>query len=308
MNTKISIIGAGNVGSTLAMRIAERGLADVVIVDIKEGVAKARSLDISDAASIIGYESKVYGTENFNEIRDSSLVVITAGFPRNPGMKREELLSKNKKIIESVSLHIKKYASNSIVIVVTNPLDIMTYITYKTCGFSKNRVLGMAGDLDTSRFIELIAQKLSIKKSSIVTLVMGSHGDTMVPVISHTKVSGNPLEQMLSKKEIDILVKDTKIRGAHIVSLLGQGSAYFAPSAAIAELIESVLTDAKKVHCVSAFLKGEYGLSDICIGVPARVGRNGIEEILEIDLSPDEKEAFKHSAKIIKDNLVYAKI
>jgi len=302
-NVKIAIIGAGNVGSTLAMRIAERCLADVVMVDVRGEFAQAKSLDLSDAAYILGHESNIFGTDNFEAIRDSSVVIVTAGFPRTPGMSREELLAKNKKIIEKVSFNIKKYALNSIIIIVTNPLDVMTYVALKASGFSKNKVFGMAGDLDTSRLVDLIAQKLKTKRASISTIVMGSHGDTMVPVISHTKVAGKPIGELLSREEIDNIIKVTKNRGAQIVSLLEQGSAYYAPSAAVLDTVETIIDDKKKAHCVSAFLEKEYGLVDICIGVPAKIGKNGIEEILEIELSDEEKNAFRRSANAIKRNL-----
>lgn len=302
-NVKIAIIGAGNVGSTLAMRIAERCFADVVMVDVRGEFAQAKSLDLSDAAYILGHESNIFGTDNFEAIKNSSVVIVTAGFPRTPGMSREELLLKNKKIIEKVSVNIKKYAPNSIIIIVTNPLDVMTYVALKACGFSKNKVFGMAGDLDTSRFVELIAQKLKTKRSSVSTVVMGSHGDTMVPVISHTKVAGKPIDELLSGEEIDNLIEATKNRGAQIVSLLKQGSAYYAPSAAVLDTVETIIDDKKKAHCVSAFLENEYGLVDICIGVPAKIGKNGIEEILEIELSDEEKSIFRQSARVIKKNL-----
>jgi len=304
---KVSIIGAGNVGATLAMRIVENGIADVVMVDIRGNTAKGKSLDISDAASIMHHESKLCGTDDISSIKGSSVVVITAGFPRKPGMKREELLSKNKAIVTEASAAVKKHAKDSIVIVVTNPLDIMTYVAHKVCGFPKNRVLGMAGGLDASRFIELVSEKLKVKRSSISTMVMGSHGDTMVPVISQTKISDKPITQILKNDEIEKIVQATKTRGAEIVSLLGQGSAYYAPSAAVLDLIESISHDKKTIHCVSAFLKGEYGLKGIYIGVPAKIGKDGVEEILEIELSPEEQESFKRSADTIKKNLASIK-
>lgn len=300
---KVAIIGAGNVGSTAAMRIAEKGLADVVMIDIKKGSAKAKALDITDAASIIGHEIVVAGTEDFAGLKDSSVVVITAGFPRKAGMAREELLAKNAAIVRDVCGNIKKYAPAAIVIVVTNPLDIMTYVTLKECGFPRQRVLGMAGDLDTSRFKGLIAEKLSSQRSAIKSIVMGSHGDTMVPVISRTKISEEPLDALISKKDLDGLIARTKKRGAEIVSLLGHGSAYYAPSAAVAGMVESIIKDSRKTHCVSALLEGEYELSDICIGVPAIIGRSGIEEIVKIELSPEERKALERSAKAIRDTI-----
>jgi malate dehydrogenase len=300
---KIAIVGAGNVGATLAMRVAEKGLADVTLVDVKEGIAKAKSHDLSDAAPLLRHESKIEGTEALNGIAGSSLVVVTAGFPRKPGMKREELLAKNKAIVGAVAESIKVNAPGAIIIVVTNPLDIMTHIAFKVSGFQKNRVFGMAGDLDASRFATLIAEKLDVKRSSIEAIVMGSHGDSMVPIITHTKVSGKPLSHAASQHDIEELIARTKARGAEIVSLLGQGSAYYAPSAAVLTIIESIVRDTKKIHCVSAVLEGEYGARDICVGVPAKIGRNGVEEIVEIDLSPEEQTAFERSVRAIQKNL-----
>jgi len=304
---KVAIIGAGNVGSTSAMRIAEKGLADVVMVDIKQGLARAKALDISDSAHISTHEFKITGSENFSEIKGAAIVAVTAGLSRKPGMKREELLSKNKEIIQGVAGHIKKHAPKSIVIVVTNPLDVMSYIMLKECGFSKKKVLGMAGDLDTSRFIGLVAEELGAKTSEIAALVMGSHGETMVPVISKTTISGRSIRELLSKEAIEGLVSKTKRRGAEIVSLLKQGSAYYAPSAAVADLTESILTNRKRVHCVSACLNGEYDLKDIFIGVPAVIGEAGVEEILDVDLTEEEKKAFERSAEAVKANIALLK-
>jgi len=305
---KVAIIGAGNVGSTSAMRVAEKGLADVVMVDVKQGLARAKALDISDAAHLVMHEIKITGTEAFSEIKGAAVVVVTAGLPRKPGMKREELLFKNKEIIQGVAGHIKNYAPKSVVIVVTNPLDVMSYIMFKECGFSRKKVLGMAGDLDASRFIGLIAEELGAKRSTIAALVMGSHGETMVPVISKTTVSASPIGQLLSKEAIEELVSKTKKRGAEIVSLLKQGSAYYAPSAAVADLTESILANRKRVHCVSAYLNGEYGLKDIFIGVPAVIGEAGVEEILDIGLTEKEKKAFERSAEAVKANIALLKL
>jgi len=296
---KVTIIGAGNVGSTSAMRIAEEGLADVLMIDVKKGLAEAKALDIMDAASIVGHEARISGSEDFSRMKGSSVVVVTAGFPRMPGMKREELLAKNKDIVTAVSFKIKEYARDSIVILVTNPLDVMTYVALKECGFSKKKVFGMAGDLDASRFKALLAEEINVDRASIETIVMGSHGDTMVPVISQTKVLNKPLTQVLSSKEINELIKRTKARGAEIVSLLGQGSAYYAPSAAIAGLLKDVLGDGGGIHCVSALVEGEYGLGDISIGVPAKIGPGGIGEILQVELSAEEAKALRRSAEEI---------
>ncbi len=307
MGMKISIIGAGNVGATLAMRVAESGIADIAMVDVRGDIAKGKSLDLSDAASLIPHESKIYGTSDFKDIKGSFIVVVTAGFPRTPGMTREELLSKNKEVVEKVGEGIKSYAPDSIVICVTNPLDIMTYVISKICGFPKKRIFGMGDDLDSSRFIELIAQNTNVKRASISAFVMGSHGDTMVPITSQAKINNKPISQFLSKDDIAKLIEDTKKRGAQIVSLLGQGSAYYAPSAAIFNLVESIIMDKKRTHCVSAFLQGEYGLKDLYIGVPVKIGKGGVEEIIQIELSPEEKKAFQNSAGSIKNSLKFFK-
>ena len=305
---KVSIIGAGAVGSMLATRIVESGLADVVLVDMLENVASGKALDILDAAPIIGHERHIKGGGGYDDIRDSDIVVLTAGFPRKPGMTREELIAKNAKIVEEASGRIKLHAQSSIVIIVTNPLDVMTYLAYKTTGFERRRVFGMAGVLDGGRFKLALADELKVPRSSVKTLVLGSHGDTMVPLLSHTTVAGQPIEKRLSKDRIGALIKRTRDRGAEIVSLLGTGSAYCSPSAAVFKMIEAILKDSKEVMAASAYLDGEYSLKDICIGVPARIGRKGIEEIVALDLTREEMEAFSASAQAIKNSIKDLKV
>lgn len=300
---KITVVGAGAVGATLAQRIIESGLADVVLVDIAKNMATGKSFDLLDAASVVGHERTVHATDNYRDIRDSDIVVVTAGVPRKPGMTREELVAINAKIVKSVCENVKTYAPKSIVIMVTNPLDAMTYLAYKTTGFKRGRVFGMAGTLDASRFIYLLAAELGVPRSSIETYVLGSHGDTMVPVISKTLVSGKPVATAVSADKLSAIIKRTRDRGAEIVSLLGSGSAYYSPSAAAFKLTEAISADSGATFVVSAILEGEYGLKDIAIGVPCKIGRNGIEEVIKLDLSPEEMSSFSQSAQAIKDSI-----
>lgn len=303
MAYKVSIIGAGAVGATLAQRVLESGIADVVLLDIAKGIARGKSLDLMDASPIVGHENKITGTEDYAAIENSDVVIVTAGLPRRPGMAREELISKNASIVKDVSINIKKFAPSSIVIVVTNPLDSMTYLTRKVTGFKNNKVFGMAGVLDSSRFIAIIAEELNIPRSAVETYVLGSHGDTMVPALSKTFVSGKPLDKVINKEKITELVKRTRDRGAEIVSLLGTGSAFYSPSAAAFKMVRAVLENTRETMTVSAYLDGQYALKDIYIGVPAVIGKNGVESIVELDLSGDEKAAFRRSADTIKKSI-----
>jgi malate dehydrogenase len=301
---KVAVIGAGAVGATLAQRIFEAGLADVVLVDILKHIACGKALDLLDAASITGTEQAITGTDNYKDIEGSDIVVITAGLPRKPGMSREDLIAKNAAIIRDVCGRIKTHAPDAIVIVVTNPLDSMTYLAWKLTGFPMERVFGMAGVLDGSRFIGLLADHLKAPRSSIETYVLGSHGDTMVPVVSKTLVSGRSVAAAIPKDALEKIVKRTCDRGAEIVSLLGTGSAYYSPSAAVFAMVKAILTDTKTIMSASARLNGEYGLKDIFIGVPCRIGRAGIEKIIELELSGDEKAALADSAQAIKNTNV----
>lgn len=300
---KVAIIGAGAVGATLAQRVIEAGIADVVLLDILKNVAHGKSLDLLDAAPIVGHERHIAGTDDYNAIASSDIVVITAGLPRKPGMSREDLIAKNAAIVRNVCENIKRHAPSSIVIVVTNPLDVMTYLAYKTTGFSQKKIFGMAGILDGSRFINLIADELKAARSSIETYILGSHGDTMVPLISKTRVAGKPVTDVISKDKLDMMVKRTCDRGAEIVGLLGSGSAYYSPSAAVFKMIKAVLDDSKEILVVSALLNGEYGLKDIYIGIPCKIGKGGIEKVVELDLSREEKEAFSKSAQTIRKSI-----
>jgi len=299
----VAVIGAGAVGATLAQRIFESGLADVVLIDILKKVACGKALDLVDASPLTGTEQSIIGTDDYRAIEGSDVVVITAGLPRKPGMTREDLIAKNAAIITDVSVHIKSHAPNAIVIVVTNPLDVMTYLVWKLTGFKRGKVFGMAGVLDGSRFIALIADELKVPRASVETYVMGSHGDTMVPVVSKTLVSGKPVAGLMPAATLEAIVKRTCDRGAEIVSLLGTGSAFYSPSAAVFKMLRAILGDTKEIMTVSAYLEGEYGLKDIYIGVPCRIGRTGIEKIVELDLSNEEKSALNTSAQAIKSSI-----
>lgn len=300
---KVSIIGAGAVGSTLAMRVLESGIADVVLVDVLGNMARGKAFDLSDAASMVGHENHITGTDKYEETKSSDIVVVTAGLARKPGMTREDLISKNASIIKSVSENIKRYSPDAIVITVTNPLDVMTYLAYKITGFDRKRIFGMAGELDGSRLIGLVSDELKISRSGISTYMLGSHGDTMVPVISKTLVSGKPIRSVLTEDKLSAIIKRTRDRGAEIVSLYGTGSAYYSPSAAVFKMIDIVLNDKKELVTASVCLDGEYGLRDISIGVPCRLGRKGITEIVTLTLDAKEKAEFLKSAEAIKDSI-----
>lgn len=303
MSYKVSVVGAGAVGATLAQRILESGIADVALIDIAKNIAFGKALDLLDASPIVGHEMHITGTDDYRAIEKSDVVVITAGFPRKPGMTREDLVAKNASIVREVSVNINKNAPSAIVVIVTNPLDTMTYLAYKTTGFDRNKVMGMAGVLDGSRFINLLAEELKVPRSSISTLILGSHGDTMVPLLSHTKISGKPIEKVMSADKLEQIVKRTCDRGAEIVGLLGTGSAYYSPSAAAFKMVDAILGDKKLELVASAYLKGEYFLNDVCTGVPCRIGRKGIEKILELEITDSEKAAFIKSAKAIKSSI-----
>jgi len=300
---KISIIGAGNVGGLTAMRILEQGIADVVLVDIAKNLAKAKAFDLDDARSIARHTSTIEGTEDFSKIKDSDIVVVTAGLARKPGMTREDLLKKNYDIVKTISRHIKKLASDSIVIAVCNPVDVMTYVLLKETGFNKKKVFGMGSGLDASRFNNLISKKLNVPSNEVKALVIGSHGETMLPLSRFSTINKKSLDSILKKEEAEELVNSTKKRGAEIVSLYDSGSAYFAPSAAILEICLAIKNNSKETIPVSAYLEGEYGVDKVCIGVPAIIGKAGIKEIVELDLNLHEKELLTQSASSIKKSI-----
>jgi malate dehydrogenase len=300
---KITIIGAGAVGATAAQRIAEKELGDVVLTDIVEGLPQGKALDLMEAAPLFGYDSKITGTNDYKDIEGSDVVVITAGIARKPGMTREDLLKINTKIIREVSQNIAKYAPDSVVITVTNPLDIMTYVTMKTTGFEPERVFGMSGVLDSGRFAAFIAMELGCSVRDINATVLGGHGDTMVPLPRFTTVSGVPITELLSEDAIRRLVERTVNGGAEIVNLLKTGSAFYAPSAAVTNMVEAVVKDTKRVLPACAYLSSEYGKKDIYLGVPVTLGRKGVEEIIELKLTSEEKKALDKSAEAVKDGI-----
>jgi malate dehydrogenase len=300
---KITIIGAGAVGATAAQRIAEMELGDVVMIDIVYGLPQGKALDLAQAGPLCGYDSKVTGTNDYEDIEGSDVVVVTAGIARKPGMTREDLFKINGKITREVSQNIAKYAPDSIVINVTNPLDIMTYVTMKTTGFEQQRVFGMSGVLDSGRFATFIAMELGCSVRDISAMVLGGHGDTMVPMPRFTTVSGVPITELMSKETIQRLVERTVNGGAEIVNLLKTGSAFYAPSAAVANMVQVVLKDAKRVMSVCAYLEGEYGKKDIYLGVPVKLGRKGVEEIIELELTEDEKKALDRSAEAVRSGI-----
>jgi len=294
---KISVIGAGNVGSLTAVRLAQEGVGDIVLVDIVKGLAQGKALDMEDARSVLKINYSIQGTDDINQIKDSDIVAITAGLARKPGMTREELLNKNANILKDICLNIKRLAPNSIAVVVTNPLDLLTYYVLKVTGFKPGRVFGMGVSLDAARFANLIAKELNIPASDIDACVIGSHGEGMLPLPSFTNIKGVKLDEFLDDKRIAALIDKTINRGAEIVSLLGSGSAYFAPSAAAASLVKVIAKDEKRTVGVCTYLNGEYGINDVCIGVPCRIGKNGIEQIVELKLTEEEKEKLSKSAE-----------
>ncbi|MBN1406092.1 MAG: malate dehydrogenase [Candidatus Omnitrophica bacterium] len=298
---KVSVIGAGNVGAMTAMRLVEKDLCDVELIDIAAGLAKGKSEDIMDAASVIGYDTKISGSEDFSAMKGSFIIINTAGFARKPGMTREELLSKNTAIVKQVGENIKKYAPEAIVINVANPLDAMTYVIYKTSSINSKKVIGMAGLLDSSRMDLAIARVLNKPVKKIDSTVLGTHGETMVPVPSETKVAGKKLSDILSDNQIKEITEKTKNRGAEIVSYLKTGSAFFGPSACAAKMAEIILKDKKETITCSCLLSGEYGIKDIYLGVLAVLGKNGIEKIIELKLSKQELSGLTSAAAAVKE-------
>jgi malate dehydrogenase len=300
MNQKISVIGAGNVGATAAQRIAERELADVVLVDILEGVPMGKALDLSEAAPIEKHDAKLAGANDYEPTRDSEVVIITSGIPRKPGMSRDDLLATNAGIMKSVVSQVAKFSPNTVLIIVSNPLDAMCHVALEASGFPRNRVLGMAGVLDSARFRTFIAQELNVSVENTHAFVLGGHGDTMVPLPRYSSVAGIPITELMEPATIERLVKRTREGGAEIVSLLKTGSAYYAPASAACEMAEAIIKDKKKILPCAAYLTGEYGINDLFIGVPVKLGRGGIEEVIQIRLTPEEDAALKKSAEAVK--------
>lgn len=297
---KVSIIGAGNVGSLTAYAIAQEGLAEVTLIDAVKGLAQGKAFDLEDARPILKYNYQIEGSDDISKIKDSNIIVITAGLARKPGMAREELLQKNSQILKGICGNIKKLSPGAILIVVTNPLDLMTNLALKITGFKPQKVFGMGVSLDASRFANLIAKELNIPATDVEAAVIGSHGEAMLPLARFSKIRGISLDEFLDDKKLEFLVSKTIGRGADIVSLLGSASAYFAPSAAIAEIVKAIIKDEKRVIGVCAYLNGEYGIKDICVGVPCRLGKEGIEKIVELDLNKKEMGLLKDSAESIR--------
>lgn len=300
---KITIVGAGNVGATAAHRAAEKELGDIVLVDIIEGMPQGKALDLMEARPVEGFDVTITGTNSYDETAGSDLVIITSGLPRKPGMSREDLLQKNKEIVASVTKSVVTQSPNCIIIVVSNPLDTMSYVVKTVSGFPKNRVMGMAGVLDTARFRVFIAMELNVSVEDIQALVLGGHGDSMVPIPSNASVGGIPLTQLLSKEKIDAIVARTRKAGGEIVALLKTGSAYYSPSASVIQMAEAILKDKKRILPCCAYLEGEYGLNDIYFGVPVKLGTDGIEQILKVSLTEEEKILVQQSGKTVKESI-----
>ena len=302
---KITVVGAGNVGATAAQGIALRNLAsEVVMIDIAEGIPQGKGLDQWESAPIEGFDTRVRGTNSYDDTAGSDVVVITAGIARKPGMSRDDLLKTNAGIVRDVSAQIKKSSPNAIVIMVSNPLDVMAYVALKETGFPRERVIGMAGVLDTARYRSFIAMELDISVEDVQALVLGGHGDTMVPLASYTTVSGIPLTQLMPQDRIDANVDRARTGGAEIVSLLKTGSAYYAPAAAVVQMVEAIVLNKRRIVPCSAWLQGEYGMKDLFLGVPVKLGRNGIEQIIEVELTDDEKAALEKSADAVREMIV----
>jgi len=301
MRKKVTVVGAGNVGANCALRIAGKELADVVLVDVVEGIPQGKALDLLESGPVEGYDVNLTGANDYEPTANSDVIVITAGFPRKPGMSRDDLLLANYEVVRSATEQAAKYSPDAILILVTNPLDAMCWTALKISKFPKNRVVGMAGVLDTARFRTFVAQELNVSMSNVVAMVLGGHGDTMVPLVRLSSVSGIPLTELLDQETLNRLVQRARDGGAEIVKYLKTGSAYYAPSAGAVEMVESILKDQNKVLPCAAYLEGEYGIRELFVGVPVKLGARGIEKIYEIGLQPDEQAALEKSAKSVQE-------
>ena len=309
MVNKITVVGAGNVGATAAQRIAEKELArTVVMVDVADGIPQGKGLDQWESAPIELFDSRVIGTTTYDESKGSDIVVITAGIARKPGMSRDDLLNTNAGIVKAVSEQVKATSPNAIVIVVSNPLDVMCYVAKAVTGFPRERVIGMAGVLDTARYRSFLAMELDVSVRDIQAMVLGGHGDTMVPLISYTTVSGIPITQLMSKEKLDAIVDRARNGGAEIVKFLKTGSAYYAPSSGAVQMVEAIVRDQKRILPCSAWLQGEYGMKDLYLGVPVKLGRGGMEKIYEVSLTADEKAALAKSAEAVREPMGVVKL
>ena len=301
MKKKISLIGAGQIGGTLAHLISIKELGDVVLFDVMEGIAKGKALDIAQSTSIDGYKINILGTNKYEDTKNSDVIIITAGVPRKPGMTRDDLLATNLKIIKQVAEGVKKNSPNAFVICITNPLDVIVMAFQKYSGLPTKKVVGMAGILDSSRFKYFLSQELKVPTKNIDCLVLGGHGDTMLPMTNYTKVNGKPLKQIITKEKLDKIIDKTRKGGAEIIKFLEKGSAFYAPAASGVEMAESYIKDLKKTLPCATYLNGEYGVKNLYVGVPVQIGKNGAEKIIELDLSDDEKKQFNYSIKAVQE-------
>lgn len=298
---KITVVGAGNVGATAAHWIAAKELADVVLVDIVEGTPQGKSLDLAQAAPIDGFDVKLVGANSYEETADSDVVIITAGLPRKPGMSRDDLLKTNSDIVGGVTEQVAKYSPEAFIIIVSNPLDAMAQVAFKRSGFPKNRVMGMAGVLDSARMRCFVAEELNVSVENVTCFVLGGHGDTMVPLPRYSTVAGIPITELIEKEKLDAIISRTANGGAEIVGLLKTGSAYYAPSLGAVEMAEAILKDKKKILPCAVYLEGEYGINNLFVGVPCKLGKNGVEQIIEISLTNDERAALQKSAGAVQE-------
>jgi malate dehydrogenase len=301
MRQKVTVVGAGNVGATAAQRIHQLGYADVVLVDVVEDLPQGKALDLLESGPVTGSDARITGSNGYQESANSDVVVITAGIARRPGMSRDDLLLTNMKITTAVTEQVVKHSPDCIIIAVTNPLDAMVQNVYQTSGFPRNRVFGMAGVLDTARFRTFIAQELDVSVEDVQAVVLGGHGDDMVPLVRFTTVGGIPISELLAEEKIDQLVTRTRQGGGEIVALLKAGSAYYAPSASITQMVEAVLLDKKRILPCCAYLQGEYGINGLCVGVPVKLGAGGMEQVIQISLTAEEKAALQRSAASVRE-------
>ena len=297
---KITVIGAGNVGATTAQRLAEKGLSEIVLLDVVEGMPQGKALDLMQAGPIYGSNCKVVGTNTYEETENSDVIIVTSGLPRKPGMSRDDLIKVNSGIVKSVVEQAIQKSPDAILVIVSNPLDVMAYVAYKISKFPRERVIGMAGVLDSSRMRTFIAMELNVSIENVHAFVLGGHGDTMVPMIRHATVAGIPVTELLSKDKLDAIIKRTREGGAEIVSLLKNGSAFYAPSASVVEMVDAILKDKKKILPCTVLCKGEYGINDIFLGVPVKLGKKGMEQIIEIKLNKEESDALGKSADAVR--------
>jgi malate dehydrogenase len=299
--SKVTVVGAGNVGGTTAQRLAERNYADVVLVDIVEGLPQGKALDILESGPVLGFDSNVIGTNGYEESAGSDVVVITSGSPRKPGMSRDDLLKTNQNIVQSVTEEVVKHSPETILVMVANPLDAMCHVAMEVSGFPRERVVGMAGILDTARYRTFIAHELGVSVRDVFALVLGGHGDTMVPLPSMATVGGVPITKLLPEERVEEIVDRARNGGAEIVGLLQSGSAFYAPSAAAVEMVDAILLDQKRILPCAAYLQGEYGIQDLFVGVPVKLGAAGVEEVIELDLQEDELDELKNSAGAVRE-------